>query len=133
MGGRMVIDTPANESVTTSLVCLNLHLTIYGRDFGINIVFLPLSQIDVILGMNWLKFNCIYINCYKTMLLTEFVEEKDPQFMSSRQVEEFLKDESQVFAMFTSLKVERKAVLDDLPVVSEFPLVFPGDIIHLPP
>lgn len=48
----MAIDTPAIGSVTTSLVCVNFPLTIYGRDFGIDFVCLPLSQLDVIFGMN---------------------------------------------------------------------------------
>lgn len=48
----MVIDTPTNDSVTTLLVCLNSLLTIFGRDFGIDLVCLPLSQLDVILEMN---------------------------------------------------------------------------------
>ena len=52
VNGSMVIDTPTNGSVTTSLVCLNYPLTIYGRDFGIDLICLPLSQLDVILGMN---------------------------------------------------------------------------------
>lgn len=30
----------------------------------INLVCLPLHQIDVILGMNWLEFNGVSINCY---------------------------------------------------------------------
>ena len=48
----MVIDTLTNDSMTTSWVCLNFTLTIYGKDFGIDLVFLLLSQLDVILGMN---------------------------------------------------------------------------------
>lgn len=49
------------------------------------------------------------------------MEEKDPQFISARQVEEFLKDEAQVFVMFASLQIKEKSMLDDLPIVCEFP------------
>lgn len=49
INGSMVIDTLANGSVTTSLVCLNCPLKIYGRNFGIHLVCLPLSQLDVIM------------------------------------------------------------------------------------
>ncbi|XP_050916565.1 uncharacterized protein LOC127131692 [Lathyrus oleraceus] len=52
MNGSMVIGTPANGSVNTSLVCLNFPLTIYGMYFGIDLGCLPLSQLDVIPGMN---------------------------------------------------------------------------------
>lgn len=43
ISGNMVIDTSVNGSMTTSLVCLNCPLTIFGRDFGIDLVCLPLS------------------------------------------------------------------------------------------
>lgn len=52
MGEGMIIYTSTNGSVTTYSVCLNFPLTIYGRNFGIDLVCLPLSQLDVILGMN---------------------------------------------------------------------------------
>lgn len=50
MNGSMVINTPAKRSVATSLVCLNYPLTIYGKDFGIDLFLLLLSQLEVILG-----------------------------------------------------------------------------------
>lgn len=82
MNGNMVIDTLANGSMTTSLVCLNFPLTIYGKDFNIDLVCLPLSQLDVIPGMNWLEFNLIFINFYNmTVLFPELVEEKDPRLI----------------------------------------------------
>lgn len=49
LNGSMVIDTPTSSSVTTSLVCLNSPLKIYGRDFWIDLVCSPLSQLHVIM------------------------------------------------------------------------------------
>jgi hypothetical protein len=69
MSGCMVIDTPANGSVTTKLVCVNCPVTIYGIHFGMDLVFIPLSKQDVIFCMNWLEFNRVHINCCaKTVL-----------------------------------------------------------------
>ncbi|XP_050875816.1 uncharacterized protein LOC127079482 [Lathyrus oleraceus] len=53
MNGNMVINTPTDGSVTTSLVCVNYPLTIYARDFGINFVYLPLIQPDVSSHVTW--------------------------------------------------------------------------------
>jgi len=64
MNGEMVVETPAKGSVTTSLVCLKCPLSIFGRDFTVDLVCLPLSGMDVILGMNWLEFNYVHINCF---------------------------------------------------------------------
>lgn len=63
MSGEMVVETPAKGSVTTSLVCLRCHLSMFDRDFEIDLVCLPLSGMDVILGMNWLEYNHVLINC----------------------------------------------------------------------
>lgn len=67
------------------------------------------------------------------MLFPEFEEEEDSRFISANQVEEFLKDETHVFDMFASLKVETRVVIVDLLVVCEFSDVFPNDISDLSP
>jgi len=54
MNGEMVVETPAKGSKTTSLVCLRCPLSMFARDFEIDLVCVPLSGMDVILGMNWL-------------------------------------------------------------------------------
>lgn len=70
--GNMVIETPTNGYVTTSLVCLSYPQSIYGKDFGVNLICLPLSQVNFILRMNWLEFNHVHINYFdKTMMFLE--------------------------------------------------------------
>ena len=44
-----------------------------------------------------------------------------------------MKDEAKAFAMFASLSVERQTTIKRLPVVCEFPEVFPDDMSELPP
>jgi hypothetical protein len=63
MSGRMEIETPASGSMTTQLVCLKCPVTVFGRSFGMDLVCIHLSNINVIFGMNWLIFNRIRINC----------------------------------------------------------------------
>ena len=53
-------------------------------------------------------------------------------FVSTKQVEEFLKEEEYVFAMFAALGIESKAAMGEMPVVCDFPEVFPNDISDLP-
>ena len=52
INGSMVINTPSSGYVTTTYICLKFPLTIYGKSFVMDLVCLPLHQIDVILGMN---------------------------------------------------------------------------------
>ncbi|XP_050910062.1 uncharacterized protein LOC127123930 [Lathyrus oleraceus] len=134
MVGSMVIVTPINGYVTTALVCLSFPLTIYGKNFAMDLVCLPLHQIDIILGMNWLEFNYVHINCYsKTVRFLEFGDCGKMMFLSAKQVEELLEDETQMFTMFASLQVDNKIAGVDLPVVRNFLDIFPDDINDLPP
>ena len=48
----LVVETPTSGSVLTSDVCLDCPVEISGRTFLIDLICLPLSQIDVFLGMN---------------------------------------------------------------------------------
>ena len=48
----LIVDTPANGFVLTSDVGLQCPILISDRQFLIDLVVLPLSQIDVILGMD---------------------------------------------------------------------------------
>ncbi|XP_058753432.1 uncharacterized protein LOC131626613 [Vicia villosa] len=134
MNGEMVIDTPANGSVNTYLVCLKCHLSMFDRDVALDIICLPLSGLDVILGMNMLESNYVHINCYKKSVRFSTPNEgKETEFLSARQLNELMKDKSQVFALMASLSVENQAAIYELPVVREFPKVFPNEIPDVPP
>ncbi|XP_058762165.1 uncharacterized protein LOC131635555 [Vicia villosa] len=62
MNGEMVADLPAKESMTTSLTCVKCPLSIFGKDFVVDLICLPLKGLDVILGMNRLENNYVHIN-----------------------------------------------------------------------
>ncbi|MCI46953.1 cellular nucleic acid-binding protein, partial [Trifolium medium] len=53
--------------------------------------------------------------------------------MNTKQVKESVKEHAELFAMFASLKLESKVKVEELPVVCEFPGVFPGDVSDVPP
>ncbi|XP_050908820.1 uncharacterized protein LOC127122545 [Lathyrus oleraceus] len=130
LSGSMVIDTLTNGSVATSLVCLKCPLTIYAT----NLVCLQLSQVDVILGMKWLELNLVHIKIFAmTVIFPKMERDRELMFISAKQVEEFLIYEAHVFAMFASLGIDSKVVMGEIPIVCDFPEVFPNDISDFPP
>jgi len=134
MNGEMVVKTPAKGSVTTSLVCLKCPLSMFGPDFEVDLVCLPLSGMDVIFGMNWLEYNHVHINCFrKTVYFSSAEEESEVEFLSTKQLKQLERDEIQMFSLMASLSVENQAVIDKLQVVCEFPEVFPDEIPDVPP
>ncbi|XP_050920122.1 uncharacterized protein LOC127137738 [Lathyrus oleraceus] len=121
MGGSMVIDTSANGLVTNLLVCLNYPLTIFERDFGIDLVCFPLRRLEVILGMNWLEFNHVFINCSdKSVEFLESKESMELSFMSTRHVEISLSGSAQWFMVFVSLGGGSERMITYLLVVCDF-------------
>ncbi|XP_058741626.1 uncharacterized protein LOC131614013 [Vicia villosa] len=114
MNGEMVVDTIAKGSVTTSL-CLSL------------------SGSDVILGMNWLEYNHVHINCYNKSVRFSTPEEEGASLLSARQLRQLMQEEAQVFSLMAPLSIENQAIIDELQVGHEFPKVFPDEIPDVPP
>ena len=48
----VMVSTPTNEPVTTSKMCSRCPLAVEGRSFVADLICLPLSHLDVILGMD---------------------------------------------------------------------------------
>jgi hypothetical protein len=121
----MVVETPTKGSVTTSLVCLKGPLSMFGRDFAVDLVCLPLNGMDVIPGMNWLEFNHVHINCFrKTVRFSSVEEEGETEFLTTNQLKQLMCDGIQMFSLMVSLSIENQAVIDKLQVVCVFPEVF---------
>ena len=100
----MVIDTPTNGSVTTSLVCVKCPVSFGCVDFELDLVCLPLKYMDVIFGMDWMLTFGVNINCLtKSVTFSKPVEEVGGKFLTAEQVKKSLNDEASVFMMFASL------------------------------
>lgn len=65
------------------------------------------------------------------MSFLEF-DASDELFVTAKQVDECMKDDVEVFMILASMKAESKATIGELPVVCDFPEVFPDDISELP-
>jgi len=129
MNGEMVVETPAKGSVTTSLVCLRYPVSMFGRDFKIDLVCLPLIGMDVILGMNWLEYNHVHINCFsKSVYFSSAEEESGAELLSTKQLKQLERDGIMMFSLMASLSIENQVAIDKLQVVCEFPEVFPDEI-----
>jgi len=129
-----VVEIPTSGFVLTSNVCLNCFVEISGRTFLIDLICLPLSQINVIMSMEWLSYNHVLLNYFdKIMVFDDSKVSKDKMFIFANQVVTSLKEDAQVYMILSNLEVETKVSMGDLPVVRGFPKVFPEDIFGLPP
>ncbi|XP_073224802.1 uncharacterized protein [Cicer arietinum] len=113
----LIMNTQTSDYVDTSSVCLDISIHVYGRDFRVDLVCLPLCLVDVIIGMDWLSAN----------------RRDKSNNISADQVKALLKEDAQLYMILASLEFEEKVVIRDVPIVCEFPEVFPQDVTSLPP
>ncbi|KAK7264749.1 hypothetical protein RJT34_32359 [Clitoria ternatea] len=132
----LFVHTPGNNPIVTSKACWKCPIVIDGRDFKANLFCLPLSGLEVIIGLDWLSDNHVLIDCHnKTIMFKEPVNlnPEDSRFLTANQVSASLKGGAQGFMLLLSTKGEQESKIKNLPVVCEFPDVFPEDIPGLPP
>ncbi|KAK8941019.1 hypothetical protein KSP39_PZI010072 [Platanthera zijinensis] len=120
----------------------DVDVQIGSRDFGLSAAVLPLSEFDVIFGMDWLSEQRAFIDCnskeitlgQNTGLVTKFAGMRGVSgtLLSALQVVNAVRKGAELF--FTLIQaVEPKASVGEVPVVSEFADVFPKDLPGLPP
>ncbi|XP_047166592.1 uncharacterized protein LOC124835670, partial [Vigna umbellata] len=73
----LVVSTPAAGGIRTSTICVRCPIEVEGRRFKVNLICLPLQDLEVILGMDWLATNRILIDCGKKELVFPDEEEEE--------------------------------------------------------
>ncbi|XP_040940168.1 uncharacterized protein [Gossypium hirsutum] len=57
------VTNPLGQSVVVNLICHNCPLKVKGCDFPADLMLLPFSEFDIILGMDWLMKHDTVVNC----------------------------------------------------------------------
>ncbi|XP_028754094.1 uncharacterized protein LOC114713594 [Neltuma alba] len=134
----LVVSTPTGAKVITASVCLNCLIQYEQNDTVIDLICMSFQNMDIVIGLNWLSANNALIDCGNKRLVfpnSQKINEIEPElnFISITQAEKWLQKGCQGYMVFFSLQAEATVNLDEIPVVREFPEVFPDDISGLPP
>ncbi|XP_047148657.1 uncharacterized protein LOC124820912, partial [Vigna umbellata] len=73
----LVVSTPAAGEIRTSTVCVRCPIEVEGHRYKVNLICLPLKDLEVILGMDWLNTNRILIDCGAKELIFPEEDEED--------------------------------------------------------
>jgi hypothetical protein len=119
---EFVIHTPGGR-IFTKEVAFRIPVTLVRREFPTNMIVIKGQDLDVVLGMNWLAQRKAII---KTDLRTIKLSHGHEEIQLSIPV---------VVPAKTSGRVYEAIVqeIQDIPVVCEFPDVYPEDLPRLPP
>ncbi|KAK8934166.1 hypothetical protein KSP39_PZI014581 [Platanthera zijinensis] len=132
---------PNGCSMRVDRVCL-VKIQIGDQEFDLQASLLPLVEFDVILGMDWLSEQRAYIDCSRkevklganTSRETTFegIKGASKTLMSALQVVKAVRAGAELFFALVEA-AKPKTSLDSIPVVSEYPDVFPDDLPGAPP
>ncbi|XP_052728500.1 uncharacterized protein LOC128195299 [Vigna angularis] len=132
LGCILVVSTPTSGQISTSSVCVGCPIVVAGRKFKVNLIYFPLKELDVILGMDWLSINHILIDCGQQKLV--FPDVGGLELVSTTKV---LKDFKDGVVCFVIIAQEQKKDFGrqatGISVVEDFADVFPDEILELPP
>jgi len=76
-------------------------MEVEGRKYKVNLICLPLQELEVILGMDWLSANRILIDYREKKLI--FPDSEEPELLSSQGVMKELEGGAQCFMILTHL------------------------------
>jgi hypothetical protein len=119
--GKFCISAAGNQ-ISTNQVVRNVHLTIEGRDYSVDLVILSSLGIDVILGMNWMCGHGALIDTSTRVIMLREPNSK----------EAFLVQLLMDVDIRNTTNAVRPLTVVDIPVVCELSDVFPEYLPGLP-
>ncbi|XP_047171101.1 uncharacterized protein LOC124839355 [Vigna umbellata] len=134
----LVVSTPTAGLVRTPNVCSRCPIEVEGRRFRVNLICLPLQELEVILGMDWLAANRILLDCGGKKLI--FPKEDEDLSLSLGVLRQDIFEGASCFLIMfhmdetsnlNSLALGDQSV--DLLVMNDFMDVFPEEVPGLPP
>ena len=144
INGRMVVSVPNGDTMISERIVPGSRLVIQNKDFPADLIVLGIHDFDIVLGMDWLSKHRATLHCYKKEVRLVRPEEPSvifwgirreiaPSLINVMTTSKMLRKGCQGYLAFVVDRRQEGTRLEDIPIVKEFPDVFPDDISGLPP
>ncbi|XP_072066814.1 uncharacterized protein [Arachis hypogaea] len=117
--------------------CRQVGFKLEGRDFVHDLICLPMVGLEMILGFDWLSKNWVLLDCFEQTI--RFMPEGENgaviatgYYLNSVMVH-CSREECQGYILLAANALGDVQNLDQIPMVKDFPEVFPEDIPEFPP
>ena len=140
----MRVSLPARDPLVSDRVVRDSRVMIVGQEFPANLVALDMRDFDAVLGMDWLSRHKATVDCYKKEVKLHRLGKLEVKFkgicrelsssmISAMAAQRMLLKGYQGYLAYVVETGKEGTLVDEIPVVREFPDVFPDDIVGLPP
>ena len=141
--GHMRVSLPVGDPLLTDIVVRDSRVLIEGQEFPADLIALDMRDFDVVLGMDWLSHHRATLDCYRKEVKLHrpgklevnfrgLRRELSSNMISSMTAQKMLRKGCQGYLAYVVETGKVGITLDEIPVVREFPDVFPDDIAGLP-
>ncbi|KAJ0885854.1 putative transcription factor interactor and regulator CCHC(Zn) family [Helianthus annuus] len=141
---KHVVALANGKSVEAAHVIKGCSIVLAGQTFSIDLIPIVLGSFDVVIGMDWLSQHHAEILCKEKIIRIPRSSQEPLEVQGDKSgavvgIISFLKAQkclrkghTAILALVTDASAKEKK-LEDIPVVRDFPQVFPEDLPGLPP
>jgi len=115
------IHSPGGQLITNQVV-RRVPLQLQGKGFIAHLIVLPTQRVDIILGMNWMKEQGVLLDTNAHSVHIK-LSDQESMILSLKNIE----------STTSTVNHTEGKVLADIPVVREYPDIFPEDLPGIPP
>ena len=144
LGGCMRVSLPTGDPLFLDRVVRDSRVLIGGQEFPADLVALDMRDFDVVLGMDWLSRHRATLDCYKKEVKLHRLGKLEVKFrgirrevfssmISTMAAQRMLRKGYQGYLAYVVETGKEGTLVDEIPVVREFPDIFLDDIAGLPP
>ncbi|KAA3470460.1 hypothetical protein EPI10_016169 [Gossypium australe] len=140
---EMLVISPLGQFVVVNKLFRNVPLEVQGMVFPADLMELPFSEFDLILGMDWLVKHRVNLDCVAKCMVLRTPEDEEVMVIGERRnylsnvisalrAEKLVRKGCKAFLAFVSTSDTKELSIGDIRTVKEFPDVFPEVLPGLP-
>nr|GEW16594.1 putative reverse transcriptase domain-containing protein [Tanacetum cinerariifolium] len=137
------VELDYGKIVSTNNVLKGCTLNLLNHSFPIDLMVIELGSFDVVIGMDWLSKNDAAILCgekkirislkNKALIIEGDRNQSRLKILSCIKARKYIENGCELFLAQVTGTVSKEKRVEDVPVVRDFPEVFPEDLPGLPP
>ncbi|KAK1372774.1 hypothetical protein POM88_028967 [Heracleum sosnowskyi] len=141
LSGMLTIEIANQDRIAVSSYYPRCEIEILGNRFYVDLLPFKLGEFDVILGMDWLTEYDASIDCKNKRVTLVTLEKKEiifrgekqrKRFLTMIQAKRLLRQGCEAYLAYVIDIDKEVSKFEDIPVVNEFPDVFPEELPGLP-
>ena len=140
----MRVSFPTGDPLVSDIVVRDSRVLIGEHECPVDLVALDMRDFDVVLGMDWLSCHRSTLDFYKKEVKLHRPRKLEVKFMKKRRelpssiistmaAQRMLRKGCQGYLAYVVEIGKEGTLVDEIPIIREFPDVFPDDIAGLPP